>query len=115
MEELSNWLWSSYGVIAYNWLHFMWKKDGYDESRKRFSFKRYAKSTWENWVWTFIFIPVTAVYAEQIFYYFMKVYEKDWLFYDAVYLGGGILSGLVYLFFKKLFTIARALKSHNSK
>ncbi len=111
MEDLGNWLWTFYGVLGYNWLHFMWTKDGYDESRKRFSFKRYTLKTWDNWVWTFIFIPVVAVYAEQLFYYFMQYFEKDWLFYDAVYLGGGILSGIVYLLFKRLAKLYKALKT----
>ncbi len=115
MENLGNWLWTSYGVLGYNWLHFMWTKDGYDESRKRFSFKRYTIRTWDNWVWTILFIPIVAIYAEQIFYYFMKAYEKNWEFNDAVYLGGGLLSGFVYYIIKKLLTIAKALKSINKR
>ncbi len=115
MDLFNNWTWALYGVIAYSWLHFMWTKDGYDEGRKRFSFKKYAQRTWDNWVWTILFIPIVAVYAEQIFYYFMKAYEKTWLFNNAVYLGGVLLSGFVYYIIKKLLTISKALKSHNIK
>lgn len=110
MELFNHWTWAIYGVIVFNWLAYMFTKDGYDDTRKKFRPKAYALRRWDNWVWSFLFIPIVVVYAKEIFYYFMQAYEKDWTFYDVVYLGAGALSEFVYYLFKKLRSITQALK-----
>ncbi len=110
-NNLWAWVWAVYGVLMYNFLAYMFTKDGYDESRKKFRFPAYAKKRWENWFWSFLFVPVVVILGTEIFYYFMQAYEKDWEFNNAIYLLAGPLSEFVYYLFKKTRRIIQALRS----
>ena len=116
MELFSNygfwhWFWAVYGVLMYNFLAYMYTKDGYDNTRKKFRFPIYFKKRWDNWAWSFLFVPLVVIFGTEIFYYFMQAYEKDWEFNKAIYLLAGPLSELVYFLFRKVSRINKALKS----
>ena len=115
IEIFNNWTWALYGIVAYNWLAFSFTKDGFDNTRKKFSFNVYIKNRWDNWVWSLLCVPIIVVYGDQLFYYLMEYFEKDWEFLDVVYLFAGALAELLYLIFKKMKNISKAIKSINKQ
>ena len=103
LEKEKPWLWALFGVILYNYLVFNLAKDELDDSKQTFSFRRYAKAKWDNWVWSILLVPVIVIYGDQLWYYVMAYFEKDWQFYDVLYLLAGVLAeGLYYILKKRL-------------
>lgn len=104
------WAWALFGVVLYNYLVFNLAKDELDDSRKKFVFKRYAKAKWDNWVWSILLVPVIVIYGDQLWYYAMAYFEKDWEFYDVLYLGAGVLAEGLYYVLKKGQVVIKALR-----
>lgn len=47
------WAW-----FAWNVLKFSFDKDGYDDTGKMFPFKEYKNAHWDNWIASFVMIPI---------------------------------------------------------
>ena len=110
IKQSKPWLWAVFGVILYNYLSFNLHKDELDDSGKQFSFKTYRKGRWDNWVWSILCVPVIVVYGDQLWYYTMAYFEKDWKFYDVIYLGAGVLAEGLYYILKKFKLVINALR-----
>lgn len=110
IDIFNNWTWALYGVIAYNWLSLSFTKDGYDNTRKKFIFKSYARKRWDNWVWSLMCVPIIVVYGDQLFYYLMEYFKRDWEFLEVIYLLAGALAEFLYYLLKKTKSIINAIK-----
>lgn len=114
LTEGKPWAWALFGVVLYNYLVFNLAKDELDDSRKKFSFRRYVKTKWDNWVWSILLVPVIVVYGDQLWYYTMSYLEKDWKFYDVLYLGAGVLAEGTYYILKKFKLVISALRGNKA-
>lgn len=114
IQESKPWLWAIFGVILYNYLSFNLHKDELDDTGKSFSFKTYRKSRWDNWVWSLLCVPVIVVYGDQLWYYTMAYFEKDWEFYAVIYLGAGVLAEFLYYVLKKGKLVINALRGNKT-
>ena len=104
---------STFGAVLYSYSVFMFAKDEVDGTRKKFSWSRYKEEHWDNWVWAIMLIPVMAIFAEQIWKYTMEYFEKDWPFYDVIYLCTGVLAEGLRWAMKKGKSVIGALKNGN--
>lgn len=109
LETESPWLWAIFGVVMYNYLVFTLTKDELDDSNKKINFKAYFKEKWDNWVWALFCVPVIVIYGDQLWYYVMAYYEKDWQFYNVIYLGAGVLAEGLYYLLKKFRLLKKRL------
>ena len=105
----SPWFWAIFGVVMYNYLVFTLTKDELDDSNKKLSFKTYFNGKWDNWIWALFCVPVIVIYGDQLWYYIMAYYEKDWKFYDVVYLTAGVLAEGLYYLLKKVRVLRKKL------
>ncbi len=105
------WFWAIFGVLLYNYLVFNIAKDEVDNTSKSFSYKRYVKTHWDNWIWSFILVPVIVIFGHQLFYYLMQWQGWDWQFYDVFYLSAGVLAEGLYYVLKKFSIVVKALRS----
>lgn len=109
----SPWLWAVFGVLMYNYLVFNLAKDELDEAGKSMKLKDYAKNHWDNWIWSLFCVPVVVIFGDQLFYYLMEYFEKDWQFHSVIYLSAGALAEGLYYLLKKVAVIKRALSNKN--
>lgn len=93
---------SLYGFIIYTYLNFVFTKDKYDDANKKFNYKKYLSSNWDNWLLSLLLVPVIAFYANDIWGGLMDWQEKDWQFRKVYYLGVGALVEFVYWIFNKV-------------
>lgn len=107
---MEQWLWAFFGVILYNFLSFVIEKDKSDDEYKRFSLKAYTKQRWDNWILSLLCVPVVVVYGDQLWYYVMQYFEKDWEFLSVLYLLTGAVAELFYFLLKKGVAIIKAVK-----
>jgi len=111
---LDDWLWAAFGVMVYNYLMFVFAKDETDGTRKKFNWKGHVGDRWDNWIFSFMMVPIIVIYGEQLWYYLMQWQKWDWKFYDVVFLGSGALAEGIYFVFKKIGTLIKALKGSNT-
>lgn len=112
---LAQWLWALFGVLIYNYLSFTIVKDEADDVSKNFKFKPYALKRWDNWVWSLLCVPIIVVYGDDLWYYAMAYFEKDWEFRSVVYLTAGVVAEGLYYLLRKALKIIRALKGNGNK
>ena len=98
-------VWAVFGVILYNFLSFTIAKDKADAKLERFNFGNYAGLRWDNWVWSLLCVPLVVFYGDQLWYYLMEYYEKDWKFLDVLYLSAGFVAEGLYFLLKKLLNL----------
>lgn len=111
---LDNWLWAIFGVIVYNYLLFSFTKDKTDGTSKKFNWNSYKSNRWNNWILSFMMVPIIVIYAEQIWYYIMQWQKLDLEFYDVLFLGSGVLAEGLYFVLKKIKLVTSALKSKDN-
>jgi len=118
-EEIINqvgyedWLWALFGVVVYNYLLFVFAKDETDGTRKKFNWQSYKAERWDNWIFSFLMVPIIVIYGEQLWYYVMEWQEKEWKFFDVIFLGSGLLAEGLYFGLKKIKLMINALKGTN--
>ena len=97
--------WALFGVFLYNWLAFTIEKDKFDKDNKPFEFRDYSSKRWDNWIWSLLCVPLIVVYGEQLWYYVMEYFEKDWKFLDVLYLTAGVVAEGLYWLLKKMLSL----------
>ena len=102
-------LWALFGVILYNWLSFTIEKDKFDKEDEPFNFGNYAGKRWDNWIWSLLCVPLIVFKGEQLWYYAMAYFEKDWQFLDVLYLSAGVVAEGLYWLLKKMFSLIAAI------
>lgn len=75
---------------------FVLAKDRYDGTNKHFSYKKYAKTNWDNTLLSLILVPVIAYYAADIWGAVTDWIEKDYIFRKVYYIGVGAVVELLY-------------------
>lgn len=90
------------GWVAWNVLMFRIEKDKYDETDSEFPLKQYVLKTYDNWLASFVMIPV-LLYLGYIGFNFnalgvIDLQHLDWS--DAYYLASGIFTELVIKIYK---------------
>lgn len=86
------WFWAIFGVFVYEIAFFVMATDEFDGSSKNLSYKEYTNDNWPNWLFAFICVPITVFYGQQVWYYVMANFEKDWAFQDVLFLTSGALA-----------------------
>lgn len=101
MEELFNniYILSFYGFILYTVGKFNVEKDEFDNENKKFNLTKYLFKNWDNWLFSFLIVPVLALKAKDIWAGSMDILGKDWDFYQVYYLGVGAIVEAIYTAF----------------
>ena len=102
-------IWALFGVLLYNWLSFTIEKDKFDSKSETFNFRDYASKRWDNWIWSLLCVPLIVAKGDQLWYYVMAYYEKDWQFLDILYLSAGVVAEGFYWLLKKMFSLIAAI------
>ena len=102
-------LWALFGVLLYNWLAFTIEKDKFDHKNEPFNFKDYAAKAWDNWIWSLLCVPLIVLKGDQLWYYVMSYYGKDWEFLDVLYLSAGVVAEGLYWLLKKMLSLIAAI------
>jgi len=111
----NHWAWAIYGIILYNFVNYVIKKDSYEHRNKRFSFRLYTKQVWDSWAWSLLCVPLIVAYGEAISPMVTKYLHLDSVdLPHFIYLFAGALSELIYYAVRKFKDILLHFKNLKS-
>ena len=91
-----------YGLLAYNIIEWSFTKDGYDKNSRKFSFRKYALKTYDNWIAGLALLPVVVWFGPDILNWINTLLGTSIEWRDAMYLGVGVLVQVIYYLVKRI-------------